>query len=122
MKFWRPVKRESGLSPGWVTQTLQGILIPNFALYIKRGAILQAALAYVEELRDHHVPMLIAKDLHELRLAHKTKNMTLSAEMKLRAAPFPTESRLSHYRLTIPKWMTKTGGPGSTSIRVRMAG
>ncbi|RMD99906.1 MAG: succinate dehydrogenase/fumarate reductase flavoprotein subunit, partial [Calditrichaeota bacterium] len=98
-----PLKRESGYSPAWVTQTLQGILIPNFVLYIKRGAILQAALAYVEELRDHHLPMLIAKDMHELRLAHETRNMIISAEMKLRASMFRTESRLSHYRLDYPE-------------------
>ncbi|GAB4376962.1 MAG: FAD-binding protein [Calditrichia bacterium] len=98
-----PLKREAGYTPAWVTQTLQGILIPNFVLYIKRGAILQAALAYVEELRDHHLPMLIAKDMHELRLAHETKNMVISAEMKLRASLFRTESRLSHYRLDYPQ-------------------
>ncbi|RMD93571.1 MAG: succinate dehydrogenase/fumarate reductase flavoprotein subunit, partial [Calditrichaeota bacterium] len=98
-----PLKREAGYSPTWVTQTLQGILIPNFVLYIKRGSILQAALAYVEELRDHHLPMLIAKDMHELRLAHETKNMIISAEMKLRASLFRTESRLSHYRLDYPE-------------------
>lgn len=98
-----PLKRESGFSPAWVTQTLQGIIIPNFVLYIKKGNILQAALAYVEELRDHHVPMLIAKDMHELRLAHETKNMIISAEMKLRASLFRIESRLSHYRLDYPE-------------------
>ncbi len=98
-----PLKRDAGYSPAWVTQTLQGILIPNFVLYIKRGAILQAALTYVEELRDHHLPMLIAKDMHELRLAHETKNMVISAEMKLRASLFRTESRLSHYRLDYPE-------------------
>ena len=31
-----PLKRESGYSPAWVTQTLQGIMIPNFILYIKK--------------------------------------------------------------------------------------
>ena len=30
-----PLKREAGFSPAWVTQTLQGIMIPNFVLYIK---------------------------------------------------------------------------------------
>ncbi len=97
------MKRESGYSPARVTQILQGILIPNFVLYIKKGSLLQAALAYVEELRDHHVPMLIAKDLHELRLAHETRNMIVSAEMKLRASLYRSESHLSHYRLDYPE-------------------
>ena len=43
----------------------------------------QSALAYVEELRDHHVPTLRAADMHELRLAHETANMIVSAEICL---------------------------------------
>jgi succinate dehydrogenase/fumarate reductase flavoprotein subunit len=97
-----PLNRDEGYGPAWVTQTLQGIMIPNFVLYIKKGCILQAALAYMEELRDRHVPMLRAADLHELRLAHETRNMIVSAEMKLRASLMRTESRCSHYRLDYP--------------------
>jgi succinate dehydrogenase/fumarate reductase flavoprotein subunit len=98
-----PLKREKGYSPAWVTQTLQGIMIPNFVIYIKKEKMLQAALAYVEELRDHHIPMLIASDLHELRLAHETANMIYTAEMKLRASLMRKESRCSHYRLDYPE-------------------
>ncbi len=47
---------------------------------------LLAALTYVEYLRDHQVPMLMADDEHELRQAHETANMVLNAEMKLRAS------------------------------------
>ena len=97
-----PLRREAGYGPAWVTQTLQGIMIPNFVLYIKKATMMQAALAYVEELRDHHAPMLRAANLHELRLAHETRNMILSAEMKLRASLMRTESRCSHYRLDYP--------------------
>lgn len=97
-----PLKRERGYSPAWVTQTLQGIVIPNFILYIKKERLLSAALAYVEELRDHHQPMLKAADMHELRLAHETSNMILNAEMKLRASIMRKESRCSHYRLDYP--------------------
>ena len=61
-----PLRREAGYGPAWVTQTLQGVMIPNFVLYIKKESMLKAALAYVEELRDHHLPMLRASDLHEL--------------------------------------------------------
>ena len=98
-----PLKRETGYSPAWVTQTLQGIMIPNFIIYIKKGNLLNAALAYIEELRDHHIPMLRASNLHELRLAHETKNMIISAEMKLKASIMRTESRCSHYRLDYPE-------------------
>ena len=97
-----PLKREAGYGPAWVTQTLQGIMIPNFVLYIKKESMLKAALAYIEELRDHHLPMLRAADMHELRLAHETANMIITAEMKLKASLLRKESRCSHYRLDYP--------------------
>lgn len=97
-----PLKREKGYGPAWVTQILQGIMIPNFILYIKKEKLLKAALAYIEELRDHHLPMLRAADLHELRLAHETENMIYTAEMKLKASIMRKESRCSHYRLDYP--------------------
>lgn len=98
-----PLGREAGYGPAWVTQTLQSIMIPNFILYIKKENLLNAALAYVEELRDHHMPLLRARDMHELRLAFETANMIISAEMKLRASLMRTESRCSHYRLDYPE-------------------
>ncbi|MDB1125575.1 FAD-dependent oxidoreductase [Vibrio algarum] len=97
-----PLKREKGYSSAWVTQVLQNTMIPNFVLYIKKERMMQAALAYVEELKEHHVPMLIAEDLHQLRLAHETENMIITAEMKLKASLMRTESRCSHYRLDYP--------------------
>jgi succinate dehydrogenase/fumarate reductase flavoprotein subunit len=101
-----PLERKAGYSPAWVTQTLQGIMIPNFVLYIKKEKLLQAALAYIEELRDHHLPMLRAADFHELRLAHETANMIISAEMKVKASIMRKESRCSHYRLDYPEMDT----------------
>lgn len=101
-EIWAPLKLKAGYSPAWVTQTLQGIMIPNFIIYIKKENLLKAALAYIEELRDHHMPMLRAADLHELRLAHETANMIVTAEMKLKASIMRTESRCSHYRLDYP--------------------
>ena len=34
-----PLKREAGYSPAWVTQTLQGIMIPNFIIYLKKDLV-----------------------------------------------------------------------------------
>lgn len=102
-EIFAPLERESGYSPAWVTQTLQGIMIPNFILYIKKENLMKAALAYIEELRDHHMPLLRASDLHELRLAHETANMIVTAEMKLKASLMRKESRCSHYRLDYPE-------------------
>ncbi len=101
-EIFAPLKREAGYSPAWVTQTLQGIMIPNFVLYVKKESLMKAALAYIEELRDHHMPMLRAADMHELRLAHETRHMIISAEMKLRASLMRKESRCSHYRIDYP--------------------
>ncbi|MBD0777890.1 FAD-binding protein [Maribacter sp. ANRC-HE7] len=98
-----PLKREAGYSPAYVTQTLQGIMIPNFILYIKKESLMKGALAYIEELRDHHMGMLRAANFHELRLAHETANMIVSAEMKLKASLMRKESRCSHYRLDYPE-------------------
>ncbi len=41
------LKKERGYGPAWVTHTLQGIMISNFILYIKKESLLKAALAYV---------------------------------------------------------------------------
>ena len=60
-------------------------------------------LTVVEFLKDDLVPKLIAKDAHELRLAHETKNMVLNAEMILRSSLFRTESRGVHYREDYPR-------------------
>jgi succinate dehydrogenase/fumarate reductase flavoprotein subunit len=102
-----PLKRERGYSPAWVTQVLQSVMIPNFVLYIKKERMMNAALAYVEELRDHHGPMLLAADRHGLRLAHETMNMIISAEMKMKASLMRTESRCSHYRVDYPDMDTE---------------
>ncbi len=98
-----PTERKGGFSPRWVTQVLQNTMIPYFILYIKREDRLKAALTIVEFLRDHLVPKLLARDPHELRLAHETKNMVLNAEMRLRASLFRTESRGCHYREDYPR-------------------
>ncbi|MFG0252874.1 MAG: succinate dehydrogenase/fumarate reductase flavoprotein subunit, partial [Phycisphaerales bacterium JB038] len=102
-EIYAPLLRESGFSPRWVTQTLQGVMIPNFILYVKSEDRLRAALTYVEYLRDHQGPLLVADDLHELRQAHETGNMILNAEMRIRAALMRTESRGSHYREDYPE-------------------
>lgn len=100
---YAPMKRKGGFSPRWVTQLLQNTMIPYYVLFIKNEDRLQAALTMVEFLRDHHVPKIYARDPHELRLAHETRNMVLNAEMMLRASLFRTESRGYHYREDYPR-------------------
>jgi succinate dehydrogenase/fumarate reductase flavoprotein subunit len=98
-----PKERQGGYSPRWVTQLLQNTMMPYFISYIKKADRLQATLTIVEFIQEHLVPRLFARDPHELRLAHETKNMALSAEMRLRSALFRTESRGNHYREDYPR-------------------
>jgi succinate dehydrogenase/fumarate reductase flavoprotein subunit len=100
---YAPMEHKGGFSPRWVTQILQNTMIPYFILHIKHEKRLQAALTIVEFLRDHLVPKLFAKDSHELRLAHETRNMVLHSEMILRTSLFRTESRGQHYREDYPR-------------------
>ena len=66
----------------------------------KKESILSAALAYIEELRDHHRPMLRAADMHELRLAHETSNMILNADLSMNNPPhsFAVRNQVSFLR------------------------
>ncbi len=98
-----PVKRKGGFSPNWVTQLLKNAMMPYYILRIKHGERLQPTLALVEFMRDQLCPKLFARDPHELRLAHETKNMIINAEMKMRASLFRTESRGTHYREDYPR-------------------
>ncbi|MBW2066759.1 MAG: FAD-binding protein [Deltaproteobacteria bacterium] len=101
-EIFSPLTRNKGFSPRWVTQMLQATMFPYYILYVKREDRLKGALANIEFLRDHCVPKMYAKDLHELRLVHETGNMVLNAEMKLRASLFRKESRGMHYREDYP--------------------
>ena len=98
-----PTERQGGFSPGWVTQLLQNTMMPYFISYIKKADRLQATLTLIEFMQEQLVPKLFARDPHELRLVHETKNMVLSAEMRLRSALFRTESRGNHYREDYPR-------------------
>lgn len=101
-RIFEPRAREKGYSPEWVTQLLQGMMVPYYVLYVKKQERLEAALANLSFVRDHLAPNLIANDTHELRLVHEVRNMLLNAEMKLRASLFRTESRGAHYREDYP--------------------
>ncbi|MBW1913772.1 MAG: FAD-binding protein [Deltaproteobacteria bacterium] len=102
-RIFEPRSRSKGYSPQWVTQVMQGIMIPYYVTYVKKQDRLEAALANIEFLRDHFAPNLMAVDTHDLRRAQETKNMILNAEMKLRASLFRTESRGAHYREDFPE-------------------
>lgn len=98
-----PTEQQGGFNPKWVTQLLQNLMMPYFVSYIKQADRLEATLTIIEFIQEHLIPRLFARDPHELRQAHETKNMALSAEMRLRSALFRTESRGNHYREDFPR-------------------
>jgi len=97
-----PMRLNGGYSPRWAAQVLQNTMAPYFIYSIKKADRLKAALTYIMFLKEHVCPKLVAKDRHELRLAHETRSMVLSAEMRLRSGLFRTESRGMHYREDYP--------------------
>lgn len=101
--IFEPRSRDKGYSPEWVTQVLQGIMVPYYVLYIKKQDRLEAALSNIKFLSEHFGPNLLANNTHELRLAHETRNMLLNAEMRLKASLFRKESRGGHYREDFPE-------------------
>lgn len=101
--IYGPMNRASGFDPRWVEQQLYNLMMPYYILLVKHGDRLAAALTIVQFLKNYIVPKLVAKDVHELRLVHETRNRTLSVEMMLRSSIFRTESRAIHYREDYPR-------------------
>ena len=68
----------------------------------------------VELIRDKMIPLLMGYTGHDLRLCLEAKHKCLSAEMKLKANLFRTESRGMHYREDHPfrddeNWLCHVG-------------
>ena len=97
-----PLKSTRGFNPRWVSQVLLNTMAPYYILLVKNKSRLEGTLRNIEFIRDYLACRLIAKDPHELRLAHETQNMVLNAEMKIRASLMRTESRGNHYRQDYP--------------------
>ncbi|MDR1573490.1 MAG: FAD-binding protein [Clostridiales Family XIII bacterium] len=98
-----PYDQVGGFSPAWATQVMQATLFPYWVLYVKSEERLQTALKQIEYMQRDVIPKLTARDFHELRLAHETRNMALNAEMKLKASLLRKESRGAHFREDYPK-------------------
>ena len=115
-----PLNRIHGYSPSWVTETLRNVMTPYFISYVKSAERLRGALSYVEFLKSHVVPSMVAQDRHELRLCHEAESMVQAARVRLRSALFREESRGMHFREDFParddeNWLcwTKVSGAGA---------
>jgi succinate dehydrogenase/fumarate reductase flavoprotein subunit len=109
---YAPLERQSGFDPRWVKLQLKTITHPYYVWVIKHGDRLKAALTLVEFVKNHLTPMIYARDIHGLRLAHEAKGAVQCIEMMLQASIFRTESRGVHYREDFPfrddpKWLAE---------------
>lgn len=101
-KLYLPLSSSRGFSPRWASQVLLNTMSPYYILLYMKEDRLKSALKQVEFLRDNVISRLKAYDLHELRLVYEVQNMTLNAEMKLRACLIRKESRGNHFREDFP--------------------
>lgn len=101
-EIFAPSKREKGVDPNLVIEKLRGIMVDAGVHVVKSEKALTAALMQVELIRDNMLPKLMGFTGHDLRLCLEAKHKCLSAEMKLKANLFRTESRGMHYREDIP--------------------
>lgn len=101
-EIFAPSKREKGVDPNLVVEKLRNIMVDAGVHIVKSEKSLTAALWQVELIRDRMIPMLMGYSGHDLRLCLEAKHKCLSAEMKLKANLFRTESRGMHYREDIP--------------------
>ena len=88
-----PLARAGGLEADHVLLELQEAVIPYDVLLLRDGCRMEQALKKVERIRDEDLPLLGAYDLHYLRLYHEIRNLTLAAELQLKAAIRRTETR-----------------------------
>jgi len=101
-KQYEPLRRTGGMDPRWVVQLLQNQVIPYYVWQLKEEQRLNAALTFVEFFRDRMAPKLIARDYHELRLVHETRNMIFHTEVMLRSSIMRKETRGRHIREDYP--------------------
>jgi succinate dehydrogenase/fumarate reductase flavoprotein subunit len=109
-----PSTRAKGLDPNLIVEELRTIMVDPGVHIVKSEKALTAALMKVELIRDNQLPLLMGLTGHDLRLCLEAKHKCLSAEMKLKANLFRTESRGMHYRSDYPfhddeNWLCHVG-------------
>ncbi len=97
-----PMKRKKGINPRWAIDVLHSIMAPWWVQIDRTEESLQCALTQVGYLRDKVVPVLVARNPHDLRLCHEIAHKVLDAEMKLRSSIERKESRGVAYRSDYP--------------------
>lgn len=93
---------KAGKEPKEVLAELQRAFFRAEVLLLKNGSDLKRALVNIEKIRDEWVPQMGAGDLHYLMNLREVMNMTLLAELVIRASLARTESRAAHFREDYP--------------------
>ena len=91
---YAPLKRGEGIEPDQVILSVQEAIIPYDVMFIRHRDRLERSLRKVEEIRDDQAPLLVAYDIHYLRMVHEALSMLQTAEIQLRAAHFRKDSRI----------------------------
>lgn len=113
-EIFAPSQRATGVDPNWIIERLRDILVNPGVHIVKSEKALQAALMQIELIRDNYLPMMMGYTGHDLRLCLEAKHKCRSAEMKVKANLFRTESRGLHYRSDYPyrddeNWLCHVG-------------
>lgn len=93
----QPLTLEKGFSPEWGRDVLQGIMAPYWVLKNKTEETLTAALTQVMYMQEHCADKFLARNGHQLRLAHEMKHKLQACELKLRASLARKESRGTNF-------------------------
>ena len=89
-----PLHKRGGIEPDQILLSIQEAVIPYDVLLIRHGQRLLKAIKRIEEIRDNEAPLLIAYDLHYLRMVHEALSLLQTAEIHLKAALFRKDSRI----------------------------
>ncbi|MFQ5790376.1 MAG: FAD-dependent oxidoreductase, partial [Acidobacteriota bacterium] len=92
-RAFEPLGSRSGLEPETVLLEIQEAVIPYDVLLLREGIRMERALKRIERIRNEDLSRLVAYDLHYLRLCHEVRNLTLAAELQLKAALRRQETR-----------------------------
>jgi succinate dehydrogenase/fumarate reductase flavoprotein subunit len=107
------LKRGRGVDPTALEEAVRGIST-DYVGYFKMGGMMERGLEKLQELRVKSLPLLAAKNPHELMRCLEVRNIFDMVEMHIRASLMRTETRLRknglwpHYRVDYqeldPNW------------------
>lgn len=99
--LYAPLGRK-GITPKAVLTKIQAIMFPHDVSIIKSDGALRRALAQLEHIREHDIPLMAAPDTHYLLKLKEVEGIALVSELYLRASLERRETRAGHFREDFP--------------------